>query len=118
MQDVPEWLEEVASGAVGSNYGPQGGSFASRDTRVSNNWKFLVLMQYMWYHSNSFVVVVAAAGEDAVVVAVADLEMMKKVASEGAGALEVHRLVAARQLLQTTKKNGIRTIKSCLKQPP
>ena len=37
MQDVPEWLEEVASGAVGSNYGPQGGNFASRDTRVSNN---------------------------------------------------------------------------------
>lgn len=36
MQDVPEWLEEVASGAVGSNYGPQGGGFASRDTRVSN----------------------------------------------------------------------------------
>ncbi|XP_065903723.1 ATP-dependent RNA helicase DDX4-like [Dysidea avara] len=32
-QDVPDWLEEVASGAVGSNYGPQGGSFASRDTR-------------------------------------------------------------------------------------
>jgi len=36
MQDVPDWLEEVASGAVGSNYGPQGGSFASRDTRVSH----------------------------------------------------------------------------------
>lgn len=32
-QDVPEWLEECAEGAVGTDYGPAGGRFGSRDTR-------------------------------------------------------------------------------------
>ena len=30
-QDVPEWLEECAEGAVGTDYGPAGGRFGSRD---------------------------------------------------------------------------------------
>lgn len=33
-QEVPEWLEEIAMGAVGSSYGPGGGQFLSRDRRV------------------------------------------------------------------------------------
>lgn len=33
-QDVPDWLEEIAMSAIGTNYGPGGGQFSSRDTRV------------------------------------------------------------------------------------
>ncbi|CAB4033913.1 probable ATP-dependent RNA helicase DDX4 [Paramuricea clavata] len=33
LQEVPNWLEEVAERALGTNYGPAGGKFASRDTR-------------------------------------------------------------------------------------
>jgi len=33
-QEVPEWLEEVAMSAVGTNYGPGAGQFSSRDKRV------------------------------------------------------------------------------------
>jgi len=36
-QEVPEWLEEIAEGAVGTSYGPAGGRFASRDTRRQND---------------------------------------------------------------------------------
>lgn len=32
-QEVPDWLEETAENAVGTNYGPAGGRFGSRDTR-------------------------------------------------------------------------------------
>ncbi|EDO27708.1 predicted protein, partial [Nematostella vectensis] len=32
-QEVPEWLEEIAEGAIGTDYGPAGGRFGSRDTR-------------------------------------------------------------------------------------
>ena len=53
-----------------------------------------------------------AAGED---VAVAGLEMTKMAASEVVEALEVHHSVAARQPLQTMKKNGIRSTKELLK---
>ena len=34
-QDVPEFLEQAAAQAVGTNYGPAGGRFASKDVRVS-----------------------------------------------------------------------------------
>ncbi|XP_019635855.1 PREDICTED: probable ATP-dependent RNA helicase DDX4 [Branchiostoma belcheri] len=37
QQEVPEWLEEAAEGAIGTNYGPAGGSFGSRDTRKQFN---------------------------------------------------------------------------------
>ena len=33
LQDIPNWIEEVAERALGTNYGPSGGKFASRDTR-------------------------------------------------------------------------------------
>ncbi|XP_062509323.1 ATP-dependent RNA helicase DDX4-like isoform X2 [Corticium candelabrum] len=33
QQEVPDWLEECAEGAIGSNFGPQGGRFGARDTR-------------------------------------------------------------------------------------
>ncbi|XP_031562414.1 ATP-dependent RNA helicase DED1-like [Actinia tenebrosa] len=32
-QEVPEWLESIAEGAIGTDYGPAGGRFGSRDTR-------------------------------------------------------------------------------------
>ncbi|XP_046850859.1 probable ATP-dependent RNA helicase DDX4 [Xenia sp. Carnegie-2017] len=32
-QDVPDWLEEQAESAIGTNYGPAGGRFGGRDTR-------------------------------------------------------------------------------------
>ena len=35
-QDVPEFLEQAAEEAVGSDYGPAGGKFASKDLRVSS----------------------------------------------------------------------------------
>ena len=34
-QDVPEFLEQAAEEAIGSDYGPAGGRFASKDLRVS-----------------------------------------------------------------------------------
>lgn len=110
MQDVPEWLEEVASGAVGSNYGPQGGSFASRDTRVSNNCNFI--FQHcsccLCHCSNNFVEVVVVAGAAAVDLAtVTGLKML--VALEAEGALEAHHSAVPQRLPQTMKKNGIRT---------
>ena len=37
LQDVPNWLEEVAERALGTSYGPAGGKFSSRDTRQVNN---------------------------------------------------------------------------------
>lgn len=30
---MPEWLESIAEGAIGTDYGPAGGRFGSRDTR-------------------------------------------------------------------------------------
>ena len=36
-QDVPDFLEESAQEAIGSNYGPAGGQFASKDIRVSGD---------------------------------------------------------------------------------
>lgn len=33
-QDVDSFLEQAADEAVGSNYGPAGGKFASKDIRV------------------------------------------------------------------------------------
>ena len=71
----------------------------------------------MCHCSNNFVVVAVAAGEDVAVEAVAGLEMTKTAASEVVEALEVHHSVAARQPLQTMKKNGIRTTKELLKRP-
>ena len=32
-QEVPDWLEEQAENAIGTNYGPAGGRFGGRDTR-------------------------------------------------------------------------------------
>ena len=34
---MPEFLELAAEQAVGSNYGPAGGRFASKDIRVSDS---------------------------------------------------------------------------------
>ena len=34
-QDVPDFLEECAEQAIGTNFGPEGGQFASKDIRVS-----------------------------------------------------------------------------------
>lgn len=34
-QVVPDWLEEVAETALGTGYGPKGGRFGGKDTRVS-----------------------------------------------------------------------------------
>lgn len=34
QQDVASFLEQAAEEAVGSNYGPAGGKFASKDIRV------------------------------------------------------------------------------------
>ena len=33
FQDVPEFLEAAAEAAIGTNYGPAGGRFASKDYR-------------------------------------------------------------------------------------
>jgi hypothetical protein len=33
QQEVPDWLENIAEGAIGTDYGPAGGRFGSRDTR-------------------------------------------------------------------------------------
>ena len=33
-QEVPVWLEEAAETALGTGYGPKGGRFASKDTRI------------------------------------------------------------------------------------
>ncbi|XP_066278962.1 ATP-dependent RNA helicase DDX4-like [Branchiostoma lanceolatum] len=37
QQNVPDWLEDAAEGAIGTNYGPAGGAFGSRDTRRQYN---------------------------------------------------------------------------------
>lgn len=129
MQDVPEWLEEVASGAVGSNYGPQGGSgFASRDTRVSMMTRGIYskillpsksVLYIVWHHcySNNFVeavVVVAVVVEAAVdLVAVMGLGETRRAAALAVGALAAHHLVARQQM---TKKNGIKDSNGCFKQ--
>ena len=34
---MPDFLEECAQEAIGSNYGPAGGQFAAKDIRVSSN---------------------------------------------------------------------------------
>ena len=44
-QDVPEFLEQAAEEAVGSNYGPQGGRFGAKDMRVSES----ALTVYAWH---------------------------------------------------------------------
>nr|BAE44472.1 Vasa [Botryllus primigenus] len=33
QQEVPDWLESCAEGAVGTHFGPKGGKFGARDTR-------------------------------------------------------------------------------------
>jgi hypothetical protein len=45
LQDVPDWIEEVAERALGTNYGPAGGKFASRDTRQVNDELLTVLQR-------------------------------------------------------------------------
>ena len=37
-QEVPDWLENQAESAVGTNYGPAGGRFGGRDTRKVRLW--------------------------------------------------------------------------------
>ena len=45
LQDIPNWIEEVAERALGTNYGPAGGKFASRDTRQVRNKHLTTVLQ-------------------------------------------------------------------------
>lgn len=99
QQEVEGFLEQAAEEAVGSNYGPAGGKFASKDIRVgvissdSTRFHFIPELQY------------STRVAEVIVVATRKVTLVVLVTLEGLGlvGLETPLVVAS---LNQLKKNG------------